>query len=62
MSVIWKYDFAKELKISVPKLDELMKDLELDYETTVLDKRMLVVSEETQESIKEYIKTWKKPK
>lgn len=62
MSVIWKYDFARELKVSVPKLDDLMRDLDLEYETNVLDKRISVVSEEAQEVIKEYIKTWKKPK
>lgn len=62
MSAVWKLEFAKELKISLPKLDEFMNTLDLEYETTVLDKRILIVSDEAQDAIKEYIKTGKVPK
>lgn len=61
MAVIWKHAFAKELKISPVKLDSLMKELDLQYESTPRDKKMLVVSDDTQKSIKTYLDTGEKP-
>lgn len=55
-------EFAKELWVSLAKLDDLMRDLSLEYDTTPRDKRVQVVSEENQEAIKEYLDTGKVPK
>lgn len=55
MTLMWKSDFVKEIKVSPNKLDSLMEELDLDYTSTPRDKKMKVVSPEAQKKVKDYL-------
>lgn len=52
---VWKMEFAKDIWVSLQKLDDIMEDLWLKYQTSIKDKRMLLVSEDDQKIIKDAI-------
>lgn len=55
MAVIWKVDFATEIWVGTRKLDDIMEELELEYEVYPRNKRIKVVSDDAQKQIKEYL-------
>ncbi len=55
MTIIWKIDFATEIWIWSRKLDSLMEELWLEYESTPRNKKIKVVPEDAQKKIKEYL-------
>jgi len=52
MALKWKHEFARELKISPNKLDQLMTSKWLEYRVDIVDRRRLIVDEDEQEEIK----------
>ena len=40
---VWKIEFSKEIGVSVGKLDLIMKDLSLNYITSLRDKRKKII-------------------
>ena len=55
MALIWKTEFAYEIWVSPKKLDSIMEDLKLEYESSPRDKKVRVVSDDAQNTIKDYL-------
>lgn len=55
MNSVGKTQFSYDVWVSPKKLDSIMEDLWLEYETSPRDKKVKVVWEDAQKAIKDYL-------